>query len=189
VRVDGSVGVTGTPGTGKKSVSRILAHQLGLKPSSLNSLADGFRLVDRKSGEVDTTALGARISRLRVKGGAVYYGHLLPYVFAPEALTKVVVLRCEPGVLKKRLAERGYPDRKLIDNVEAELIGLVSSDAFAVYGDAKALELDTTHTSPQEAALTIAKVLRGEARAQGRIDWTVNYGSGAKLRLLLSTGK
>jgi len=189
VQADGSIGVTGTPGTGKKSVSRILAHELGLKPSSLNDLADGLRLVDRRSGEVDTAALRTRISRLRDKGGTVYFGHLLPYVLAPEALTKVVVLRCEPDVLKERLTERGYPAGKLIDNVEAELIGLVSSDAFAAYGDTKTLELDTTHTSPKEAALNIAKVLRGETRAQQRIDWTVNYDSGAKLRLLLSTGK
>ena len=185
--MNGDMGVTGTPGTGKKSVSELLATKLGLEPSSLNELAREFRALRPTTGEVDTDALARCLSRPDRRSNTLYFGHLLPYVLGRKSLTKVVVLRCEPAVLKARLASRGYPPKKLIGDVEAELIGLVSSDSFRVFGGAKTFEFDTTYTSPEEAATSIAGSLREKWRPRRRIDWTENYDSGPKLRKLFST--
>ena len=180
----GSIGVTGTPGTGKKSMAPLVAKKLGLEAASLNELAERFRAVLQPSGEVDTAAFRRRLAR-RTPRPSLYYGHLLPYVFDGDDLAGVVVLRCEPGVLRGRLLERGYSGQKLVENVEAELIGVISSDAYDVFGRGKTFEVDTTRTSPAEASTEALDLLRG-TRAPGRIDWTVTYDSGAKLRLLLS---
>lgn len=184
----GSVGITGTPGTGKKSISKLVAVQLGLEPSSLNELAKEFRVLDPTTGEVDTDALARRLAGHGQRKDALYFGHLLPYVFGRGSLTRVVVLRCDPGVLRGRLAGRGYKPKKLIEDVEAELIGLISSDAFNAFGSARTFEYDTTYTSAEEASLDIANSLSGRTLPRARIDWTENYDSGPKLRLLLSTG-
>ena len=175
--------MTGTPGTGKKSIAPLVAKALALDPVGLNDLAK--RLGPKPRGEVDTGALRERIARSKAPP-SVYFGHLLPYVFENGALSRVVVLRCEPAVLKERLSRRGYPPKKLVENVEAELIGVVSSDAFGVFGGQRAFDFDTTYSTPVEAASAITDVLKGSAPPPARIDWTVTYDSGAKLRLLLS---
>jgi adenylate kinase len=181
-------GITGTPGTGKKSIAPIVAKRLGMQCLSLNELARSHGLVSRNSGAVDTQKLRARLER-DLSEKAVVYGHLLPYAVPPGAVSEVVVLRCEPRVLKNRLRLRGYGPMKIIENVEAELIGVVSSDAFDTYGRAKTWEVDTTSTSPSDAASAVVEIAVSNPREAPRIDWTLDYDSGAKLRLLLSTAE
>ena len=182
------IGIAGTPGTGKKSIAPIVAERLGTQCLSLNELARSYGLVSRKWGAVDTQKLRERLkSDLAEK--AVVYGHLLPYVVPANVVSKVVVLRCKPEVLKDRLRLRGYGLPKIIENVEAELIGIVSSDAFDTYGRAKTWEVDTTRASPADAARAVIEIAVSRPRRAPRIDWTLNYDSGAKLRLLLSTAE
>ena len=184
----GMLGIAGTPGTGKKSIAPIVAERLGTKCLSLNEVARSFGLVSRRSGAVDTQKLRERLRR-GLAGNAVIYGHLLPYAVPANAVSKVVVLRCEPGVLKERLRLRGYGQSKVVENVEAELIGVVSSDAFDTYGRAKTWEVDTTNASPVDAAGAVIEIAVSHPRHFPRIDWTLDYDSGAKLRLLLSTAE
>ena len=184
----GILGITGTPGTGKKSIAPIVAERLNARCLSLNELARSYGLVSRKSGAADTKKLRARIGS-ELSGKAVAYGHLLPYVVPASAVSKVVVLRCEPGVLKERLRLRGYGSSKIVGNVEAELIGIVSSDAFDAYGRERTREVDTTGASPVDVADTVVEIALTTPHEVPRIDWTLNYDSGAKLRLLLSTAE
>ena len=152
----------------------------------MNDLAESYGLVSGKSGVVDTQKLRAKLHRY-LPEKTVVYGHLLPYVVPPGSVSMVVVLRCEPGVLKERLRLRGYPPQKIVENVEAELIGVVSSDTFDTYGRAKTWEVDTTGASPIESASAVIEVAGPKPGGVQRIDWTLDYNSGTKLRLLLST--
>lgn len=181
----GIIGVTGNPGTGKKSIAPILASSLGLRCIALNDLARSYGLIEGDSGQVDTGALRRRLT-VAFRHPAVVYGHLFPDVFSRASVERVAVLRCEPTVLKERLFARGYAPRQLVDNLEAELIGLIASDAFRAFGESKTFEVDTTYTTPAEAAGSAAEVLRGGEEPAPRVDWTANYDSGLKLRTLLS---
>ena len=98
----------------------------------------------------------------------------------------MVVLRCEPMILKSRLSRRGYSSRKIIDNVEAELIGLIASDVVAKFGREKTLEFDTTASTPASASKSIVRLVRDQKGTRPRIDWMSSYGSARKLRALLS---
>jgi len=113
--------------------------------------------------------------------------HLLPDVLRARELGFVAVLRCEPRALKKRLAARGYGHAKVVENLEAELIGSVLDAAVRAFGKRAVHEYDTTRASPRTVAERIARDFRSRS-AQKRpwIDWTLGYGSSAKLRLLLS---
>ncbi|MDG6920499.1 MAG: AAA family ATPase [Nitrososphaerota archaeon] len=180
----GIFGITGTPGTGKKSVAPLVAGVLGVRCFSVNELATARRRADADEGvyDVDTERLRGEIPSL-VPRASVLYGHLLPAVLDPAIAERVVVLRCEPKVLRERLRSRGYPEAKVRANLEAELIGVVAAEAHEAFGVA-ACELDTTSTSPQEAA-AMAAGLQGGAAGGRRIDWTLGYDSAPKLRSLL----
>jgi adenylate kinase len=180
------VGVTGTPGTGKKSLAPMLAKKLGVRCISIDELASSYGLLVEGDREriVDTHALKNKMRTYR--GPALLYGHLIPYVLPRSSMSKVVVLRCDPAVLKKRLALRSYDWLKLLDNVEAELIGLISSDAFDAFGSKITFEVDTTTIGPSVAATRAFELMRSKGRPDGRVDWTKSYDTGAKLRSLLS---
>jgi adenylate kinase len=182
----GIIGITGTPGTGKKSIAPILAKNFGLPCISLNELAKSRGLVvSAAEGAVDTEKLRKAVLS-SLPGEVVVYGHLLPYVLSPSIVSKVAVLRCEPSELKSRLKDRRYEGPKLTENLEAELIGLISSDTYDAFGSEKSFDFDTSGLSPAQSARLISDVVRGPSASSRRIDWTQGYDSGAKLRLLLS---
>lgn len=181
------LGITGSPGTGKKSTAPIVAEKLGVDCISLNDAAAGFGQAKRRSGpiDVDTDALRRKLRTLGL-GPSVAYGHLLPYVFERSELQIAVVLRCEPMELKRRLRSRGYPWPRVIQNVEAELLGVVSHDTFRTFGPAKTTELDTTSGSADSTAIAIAGILGSGHAPRKRIEWIENYGSAPLFRSLMS---
>ncbi len=163
-----------------------MAKKLGLPVYGLNDLARSYGLAVGGDDDmsVDTDELRARVSG-GIRLPSVVYGHLLPHALEARSAASVVVLRCEPSALKRRLTKRGYPPPKLLDNLEAELIGLVSSEAFAAFGAKKTSEVDTTHSAPSEAAEAVLEAFKGAPR-RARVDWTLSYDSGPKLKALLS---
>jgi adenylate kinase len=181
--LQGVVGITGTPGTGKKSVSPIVAKLMGLPCLGLNEFAIAEGLLGQ-GGEVDAGLLKRALSR-KLKTSAVVYGHLLPYSIDRAQVARVAVLRCEPSILKQRLVSRGYAFDKVAENVEAELIGVVSADAIKAFGKAKVAEVDATYTSPSEAASQVVALAKDRRVKTRPIDWMTNYDSGGKLRSLL----
>lgn len=179
------IGMTGTPGTGKKTLAPTVASRLGIPCHSLNDPAYITTVARRRGGEteVDPLALGKRVSAM-TEGPCLLYGHLLPYAFGPGAFSKVVVLRCDPAVLRARLAKRRYGEGKIAENVEAELIGIISSDAVAAFGRDRVTEVDTSRGSVSAVTARIVKRLNSRGELES-IDWVRTYGSAAKLRSLL----
>lgn len=165
------------------------AKALGLRLVSIDELARDHGLLDGSHGddEVDVRKLRRKLE-VDLHGPALVYGHLLPQAIGPDSMIKVVVLRCEPSVLKKRLEARGYARNKVIANVEAELIGLVSSEAFEMFGERRTFEIDTSITSPAEASRLAVSGIRENSGPRKKIDWTTNYDSARKLKSLLSSG-
>jgi len=181
------VGICGTPGTGKKTIAPKVATLLGSPEAiSINSLAP------KAAFAVDTRQLRAELLRSK-PSRVVLFGHLLPDVLRKPEAAMVAVLRCEPSSLRKRLEERGYAPSKVTANVEAELIGVLLYECVVQYGSPLVREYDTTSSSPEAVAKSIAKdaeaALEGRAKTAGRppawIDWTLDYGSSTKLRSLL----
>jgi adenylate kinase len=184
----GAIGLTGTPGTGKKSVSPILARLLGMEDVRLNSMAEGY---SERSGDgdllVDVKLLARRVAQ-RGTAGAVFSGHLLSDVLPPSRADFIAVLRCEPSTLKRRLSARGYSPQKVLENVEAELIGVVLDGAIRRYGAPKVHEYDSTRTTASALARRIATDYRaGRAQTRPWVDWTLRYGSSTRLMSLLSS--
>jgi len=179
------IGITGTPGTGKKSVAPLVASVLGLGLVSLPRLPGDAMSHETDESEIDT-AKALRDTQRSPPGNVVAYGHLLPYILPPRLVERIVVLRCDPMVLKGRLSRRGYSSRKIMDNVEAELIGVIATDAVSAFGRERTFELDTTTSSPVSAAKSVVRLVRGPRTAPHRIDWMPGYGSAPKLKVLLS---
>ena len=164
------VAVTGTPGTGKSSVCAVLAGR-GYTVVDLDEVArsGGFvtgRDEARQTDEVDVEALRENLhvpAKIAFLKG--HYSHLMKVNVA-------VVLRCRPSALRARLAERGWPDSKIRENVEAEAIDSILQEAVnrldLVY------EIDTTSRKADEAAGELLGILQGNSAGHepGSVDWS-----------------
>jgi broad-specificity NMP kinase len=142
----------------------------------------GERLVDVK--KLRSKLLTADLAH------AVVFGHLVPDVLSQGEPDFVAVLRCEPAELKRRLGARGYPHEKVLQNVEAELIGVVLDASLRAFGVPAVHEYDTTGAKPGAVARKIADDYLARAVGKGPwTDWTLDYDSPTKLRSLLSSAR
>ena len=168
------IGITGSPGTGKKSIAKALSNLTGLEPRYIGDVA-----VERhcgswaKDGEfiVDTERLKGKIDTR----GRITCGHLLPYVIPRKDIDFVAILRCSPQQLRKRYLRRGYSQSKIRENLEAELLDLVAQKSLEAYGRTKVSEYDTSRVrSPVLIARLILRTIDGEVprRFGNVVNWT-----------------
>lgn len=166
------VSITGTPGTGKSSAGSVLASR-GRRVIELGDLIREHHLYEgrdeeRGSLEVDPDALAERLPSLLPPGDVVLVGHLAHLV--PTDL--IVVLRCRPSVLVKRLEARGWPEAKVRENMEAEALDVILVEA--VESGVETTEVDTTNLTTGQVADAVEEILAGEREkyAVGNTDWS-----------------
>lgn len=182
------IGITGSPGTGKKSVGSELAKITGKPLVLINDYAISHGFGKRKNSEfeVDEGRLYGKVPT----EDSIVVGHLLPYVVKRNQLDFVVVLRCSPATIKKRFVQRGYSTSKLEENVGAEVLGLIPYKALQTFGSSKLSEFDTTRSKPKTAARKILDTIIGKRPKQfGAIDWLSQAGSPNSLMKVLSISK
>ncbi|MFH0956971.1 MAG: AAA family ATPase, partial [Candidatus Aenigmatarchaeota archaeon] len=118
------IAVTGTPGTGKTTVSRKLSEMTGFRLVELNSLAEKKGLyvgTDRKRGcrIVDVPGLRREVKALGKEGGAMivesHYAHDMP-------ADVIVVLRAGPAKIRERGLSKGWSREKAEENAQAEIM-------------------------------------------------------------------
>ncbi|MEZ0394250.1 MAG: AAA family ATPase [Desulfurococcaceae archaeon] len=169
--------VAGTPGTGKTSVARELARRLGAEFVDLSEFALERGLVleydeESQSYVVDEERLVEGLARFVAGAGgkavvATHYPEILP----PDMVELVAVLRLDPRELERRLRGRGWPERKVRENVMAEVLGVVAANALEAFGEDKVVEVDATGKGVEEVVEEIVRAMTGPDRRGARIDW------------------
>ena len=154
--------ITGTPCTGKTTVSEVLSRKLNCKLIKINDLAieNDFVLgIDEDKGYkvIDIGALNEKVSEI-IAGSdelTIFEGHLAHLCSGAD---KVIVLRVHPEILRTRLEERNYSESKIRENLEAEALGVCTAEAFDEYGD-KIAEIDVSNLSIEEVVDLIGEVI------------------------------
>jgi len=170
--------ITGTPGTGKTTISKLLKEQFSFNIVDINRLVNDEKLytgIDEEKGYkiVNIPALCSKlddiISCLDDREDLLVEGHLSHFCNGAD---RVVVLRAHPDILKIRLKNKGFKDAKIAENVEAEALDICAFEAFQRYGD-QASEVDATDKSPQQVVDIIKMIMDGEETFPvGRVDFS-----------------
>jgi len=187
--------IVGSPGTGKTTLStqmelKGLCYRVSLTPKS------GIHLSWDSSSQsmvVDTKLLEAQMimSKLYEYHCIVIETHspfILPDIIIP---THIVVLRTNPLLLYERLKRKGWAFSKILENVEAEYLGIPSSEAYKRYGhllkEDRFLEIDTTDCLPGKVLELVEDFIYGVRRgALVGIDWTLSPMAEEIEKLLIS---
>jgi adenylate kinase len=161
------IGLTGTPGTGKST----LAHELEKRGYPVVYLVDTLRpyILDRDE-ERDTLVVDEEkwaeefVPRECLVEG--HLAHLLP-------CDRIVVLRCRPDVLARRLGKRGYSGEKIRENVEAEALDIILQETIDRFSEDQIYEIDSTFCRIDEMADRVELIIEGKgAPSFGDIDWS-----------------
>ena len=114
---------------------------------------------------------------------SIIVGHLAPYVINSDLVDFVVVLRRSPYELKKIYQERSYSESKTRDNINAEILGILSYDAYKNFEFSKLSELENSHSLiPSSIAQSILNMcLNPKSKSFGFIDWLSLIQSDSKM--------
>jgi adenylate kinase len=123
------IAVTGSVCSGKTTLSKKLAFDLGFEYIDVNKIIEkhpevvfGFNKdLDSKEINVDKFKKVLVDYIQKLKKDVIIDSHLSH--FLPKEIVSVcIVLKCSLNVLKKRLKERGYTDGKIRENLDAEIM-------------------------------------------------------------------
>jgi len=162
------IAVTGTPGVGKTSACSKLK---GMQVFRVYDLVEQFDAVSgydrkRKTKEVDVAKLAKAVSKMH--GDMILEGHF-SHLLKPDL---AIVLRCSPRILEKRLRKKGWDEKKVRENVEAEAVDVVLIETLENVPEV--CEIDTTDMKSENVARAIERIVSGERQKYrvGHVDWS-----------------
>ena len=158
--------LTGTPGTGKTSISKLLNKKIIHLSDYYESSSDG----KADSGEwlIELDLLNDIIQKLDTED-AVFEGHVSHFL---NNMDLIIILRCDPKVLKKRLEKRDYSKDKIRENLEAEAMNIIYSEAKDNIGEERIFELDTTKNLIENNANILEKFMNGNIKLEETFDYS-----------------
>lgn len=165
---------------GKTTVSRLLASKLNAMHVNLTELAKKERLfldMDKKRETliIDTNRVLKRIYEVTKDAKQdiiIIDGHYAVYVVQPKDVDLVFVLRRNPDELKRTLHDRGFGERKLWENLFAEVLDVCLFDAIELCGLDKICEIDVSDKEVKDVLNeTILALERKKECKVGIVDW------------------
>ncbi len=161
------IGITGTPGCGKTTVADLL-REMGHQILDLKTTVGPFVLEHDEASDADVVDVDAWADAFPYTEGFVEgaFAHYLP-------CDKIVILRCRPDVLEKRLALRGYSKEKIRENMEAEALDVILIETANAFASEQIYEIDTTSTERESVVRSIISFAKGETPVSfGSLDWS-----------------
>jgi len=177
------IALTGTPGTGKTTIAELLKKTYHYTVLSQNQIAlEHDFIIDfdekRNSKNLDLLALDNYLQKHHQSDEPIILdGHATHLL---KSVSKVLILRCHPQELKRRLQTRDWSSEKIAENLEAEALDVILCETVEFHQEDDLFEIDTTNHIPHETAEAIHRIIQNSFAATpnykiGRIDWTEEH--------------
>lgn len=126
--------VTGTPGTGKTTIARMIAKKLMFRYIDTNKIIKKKRLSvfydkKRKTKVVDEKKLAIELIKIINRNDKVVVDGHLSHFIPRKRVSFCIVTRCDLNILRQRLEKRRYNKEKIRENLDAELFEVILNEA------------------------------------------------------------
>ncbi|MCJ1248299.1 factor activating pos9 [Trapelia coarctata] len=153
-RTQPNIIITGTPGVGKSSLAELVAQQTGLKHLKINDLVKEGEFHEGWDKELETWVVDEdklldALEPLLLPGGNIIDYHACD-LFPTSWIDLVVVLRTSTEILYDRLKARGYAERKLQENMDAEIMQVILEEAREGFEEECVVELGSDGVEEME---------------------------------------
>jgi adenylate kinase len=173
------VALSGTPGTGKTSVSKIL-KQKGYKIIDLNQFANELGFITgfdnkRDTKIIDMSGLNKYFKDTFSSSDLIFLdGHSSHLINSTDY---VIILRCHPKTLFLRLETKGWKKEKIKENIDAEILDIILCEAYEIHKEDKIFEINTTDGTIEDIVFSIEEIIKKDFKPIdkfkiGKIDWS-----------------
>eukprot|EP01128_Nolandella_sp_AFSM9_P009826 TRINITY_DN6492_c0_g1_i1.p1 TRINITY_DN6492_c0_g1~~TRINITY_DN6492_c0_g1_i1.p1 ORF type:complete len:181 (-),score=51.42 TRINITY_DN6492_c0_g1_i1:42-539(-) len=160
--------ISGTPGTGKSTICRGLMESIeGYTYVCVGDLVKEKALYEGRDEAWDTyiideDALLDELEPMIAKGNLIVEHHGSDF-FPERFFQLVVVLRTSNNILHPRLSQRSYSEKKVSENVSAEILQVCLDEALDSYKEEIVWELRNDTLDEMEANITkISEFIRNQ---------------------------
>ena len=185
--------MTGTPGVGKTTISQLLASKINAQYIGINELVKKEKLVDKLDKERKTLIVAKKKVTKKIQeildkseGNIIIEGHYAVDVINKEYVNNVFVLRRDPYKLRSELEKRKYSQKKVWENLAAEILDVCLWNAITTYGNDKICEIDVSGKTVKSIVEKIVLVIQNNQKCPiGIVDWLSKLDNEGKLEELI----
>ncbi|MBW9222284.1 AAA family ATPase [Methanothermococcus sp. SCGC AD-155-C09] len=185
--------ITGTPGVGKSTVSKALVEKLmenykwksqnviDIKYINITKMVIENKLYIEKDKDMDSYVIDFQKLNNYINNDSLnneknliiidgHVSHLLDVDY-------IVVLRCNPEILKNRLKKRNYSENKVNENVEGEILDICLIESLERFQKDNILvyEIDTTNRDTDSIVYEIIEAINNKRVKYGVVNWLEDY--------------
>lgn len=173
------VAITGSPGTGKTTISNeirnndFLVIDLNKTAIEKNFIIEKDKI--RNTNIVDINKINKYIKKNFLSDKIIFIeGHLSHLL---KCVDKVIILRCNPEKLKKNLIKKGWKKKKIKENIEAEILDIILCETVELHPNKNIFEIDTSNKNMLEVFQIILNLAKNRFKNNnnykiGYINWS-----------------
>ena len=162
--------ITGNPGTGKHTIAKLISKKLDFEIIDINKIAISKKVFKRNKGILDVDVIKLKKIINKMNSDAILVGHLAPYVISSKNVDIAIVLRKNPYKLQSIYKKRKYTNKKSLENIGSEILGIVYHDTVQEFGRKKTFQIDTSDKSISTTAKRVESIFKG-SKVEDNVDW------------------
>jgi len=163
--------ITGNPGVGKHTIANEIMKIGDYDLLDINEAAFESKNTENNelNIEVDVENLKKYLKN-KISKKSLIVGHLAPYVASKSDIDLVIVLRKNPYKLAEIYEQRGYSNEKIKENIESEILGIITHDSLSEFGREKTFQIDVTAKTTKQTLEKIQIIIK-EQNHNDEVDW------------------
>lgn len=125
--------ITGTPGVGKTTASKMTAEELGIEHIELSKLIESNNLYESKNEELNTlifdedSVISFLNNYVANKNSFIIDTHS-PMIGMDIKFDLIFHIFCDTKILAERLEARNYSHKKIEENIQSEIFNIVGEE-------------------------------------------------------------